>query len=424
MNWMANVILIVLLGVLLLILYLHGIFRHKTEYGIQRVSNFNSPYFASLLVGLSNSFPTLACITGFWSEPDTIYKARLAAIGKAQCSIYFETFYMTPGYRVNEFAEALCDRALAGVKVQLLVDRFGVMDLSKKYWQRLRFAGVKVRFFHPFNWKDPLEYLSRTHRKLLIVDGQVALMGGMGVSDDWDGSKEIGDTAPWLDTEIQFTGQIVANLEGAFIRHWMYAGGVASLALNVSNTSAASDSTEVIVTASDSDAKVSPISTLLWMSILAAKERIWIASPYFFLDVNCRKALKQAKYKGIDVRVLTVSSRNDKKLVYYAVRERYEDLLKAGIDIYEYQPSMMHAKVMLCDRHWVNLGTANFDPRSFFLNDEINFSVSESELAKQVERFFLDAFAKSQVIEWGAWQSRPFWQQCLGKLTLFLGWQL
>lgn len=424
MGWIADVILVLLLGIWLLILYLHGSFRHKIEYRMQRVPDFHSPDFASFLVGLSNSFPTLASITGFWSEPDAIYKARLAAIHNAQHSIYFETFYMTPGCRVNQFAEALCDRALAGVKVQLLVDRFGVMKLSRKYWQRLRFAGVEVCFFNSFDWKDPLEYLSRTHRKLLIVDRRVALMGGMGVSDDWDGSKEIGDIAPWLDMEIQFTGQIVATLEGTFIRHWMYAGGFASLDFNVSNPSDASDFTEVIVTASDADAKVSPISTLLWMSILAAQERIWIASPYFFLDANCRKALKQAKHKGVDVRVLTAGSRNDKKMVYYAVRECYGDLLGSGIDIYEYQPSMMHAKVMLCDRHWVNLGSANFDPRSFFHNDEINFSLSESQLAKQVERFFLDAFAKSWVIEWVAWRSRPFWQQCLGKLALFFRWQL
>jgi cardiolipin synthase len=423
MGWIADVILVVLLGIFLLALYLHGIFRHKIDYSIQLVPHLDAPSFTALLVGLSNSFPTSANVIGFWSDPDAISKARLAAIRQAQHTIHFETFYMTPGRRANEFAAALSDRALAGVKVQLPIDRFGAIKLSKKYWQQLRQAGVEVRFFHRFDWKDPLEYLERTHRKLLAVDGQVALIGGMGVSDYWDGRKEIGDKAPWLDTEIALTGPIVTALEGTFARYWMYAGGRASLSFQVSKPVAVG-STEVIVTSSDSDAKVSPISTLLWMSILAARERVWIASPYFFLDANCRKALKEAKQKGVDVRVLTVGPRNDKKLVYYAVRERYRDLLKAGIDIYEYQPSMMHAKVMLCDRQWVTLGSANFDPRSFFHNEELNFSLSQSQLAKAVEYFFLCAFANSKAIKWADWKSRSWWQQVLGKLTLFFRWQL
>jgi cardiolipin synthase len=419
---MADVISISLLVILLLALYLHGIFRHKIEYGIQQIPELDSPDFAAILLGLSNSFFAKADITGFWSEPDAIYRSRFAAIKTAQFTIHFETFYMTPGRRADKFAAALRDRALAGVKVQLLVDRFGVINLPKKYWQQLRQAGVEVRFFHLFHWKDPLGYLERTHRKLLIVDSRVALIGGMGVSDAWDGSKEKGDTAPWLDTEIQFTGPIVATLEGSFIRHWMYAGGFACLNLN--DDRSMPGSVEVMVTASDSEAKVSPISTLLWMSILAARERVWIASPYFLLDANCRKALKQARHRGVDVRILTVGPRNDKKLVYYAVRERYGDLLRAGIEIYEYQLSMMHAKVMLCDRQWVTLGSANFDPRSFFHNDEINFSLQEPQLIDRVEHFFLDALANCRLIENVTWRSRPFWQRCLGRFTLFFRWQL
>ena len=422
-GWSGAFLIITLLLILLLLLYLRGTFRGKIEYRMKDIPDLEDPLFTLTIAGLSTSLETDAELTGFWSEPDAIYAARLAAVRSAQRTIYFETFYMTPGRRAQEFAAALTEQALAGVKVQLIADHFGVITLPKEYWRRLAAAGIDVHFFHRFDWKAPLNYLGRSHRKLLIIDGKVALTGGAGVSDHWDGMKKTGDTAPWLDCEVRFEGAIVTTLEAIFMQHWLYTGGNASLGLEISETDPANAAT-VLVTPSDSSYRVSPIDTLFYMSVLAAKERIWIASPYFLLEPNLRSALLTMKKKGIDVRVLTVGPRNDKKLVYYAVRDLFGDLLAAGIEIYEYQPSMMHAKVLLIDNHWVSMGSANFDPRSFFQNDELNVSMAEPKLTKKVEHFFLSAFPKSHCVDTLEWKNRSLWSRILGQFALFLSWQL
>jgi cardiolipin synthase A/B len=426
-RWGIGIGLMILL--LLLILYLRGTFRDPIQYRMKGFADqmksfldLEDPHLA-LLSGLSNSLVTHGHLTGFWSRPEEIYAARLAAVRRARELIYFETFFMTPGYRPQELAAALIERAQSGVKVQFLADSFGALSLPQGYWKQLEAAGVEVRFYERFKWKRPLDYLSRTHRKLLIIDRQVVLTGGTGVSDHWDGTPKAGDTAPWLDTEVRFEGPIVRTLEGIFLQHWLEAGGVGELYPKPLEPSQAGGSM-ILVTPSDSPRHNSSICTLFYTSILAARERVWIASPYFLPEINSRRALIQAHRQGIDVRILTVGPHNDKKWVYYAVRERYEDLLQAGIPIYEYQPSMMHAKLFLIDTHWVITGSANFDPRSLFHNDELNFSMSDSQFAATVESFFHDGFARSQHIKLSEWRHRPRWQRLTSQLPLFFQWQL
>jgi len=426
-GWSISIGLAILL--LLLILYLRGTFRDPIEYRMKGFPdpmkgflNLEDPQLA-LISGLSNSLITQGRLTGFWSQPAEIYAARLAAIRKAQDVIYFETFFMTPGYRPQELAEALIERAQAGVKIQFLADSFGALSLPQRYWKQLQAAGVEIRFYEKFKWKRPLDYISRTHRKLLIIDRKWVLTGGTGVSDHWDGVSKTGNTPPWLDTEIQLEGPIVRTLEGIFLQHWLEAGGVGELLPQPFDCSALENST-ILVTPSDSPRHNSSICTLFYTSILAAKERIWIASPYFLPETNSRRALIRAQRQGLDVRILTVGPHNDKKWVYYAVRERYGDLLTAEIPIYEYQPSMMHAKMFLIDDHWVITGSANFDPRSLFHNDELNFSMSEPQFATAVELFFIDSFSKSKRVNLFEWQNRPLWQRLTSQLPLFFQWQL
>lgn len=423
MTWTTLILLIATAIAFWLILYLRGVFEPQVRYRFDRRVALNDPNFLPLLIGFSKSLATQARISGFWSHPDQIYAVRLAAIQKAQHLIQFETFFMTPGQRANEFAEALIERSHCGVQVQLLVDHAGTREIPAAYWKRLQAAGVEVRFFHPPKWKVPLKYLSRTHRKLLIIDGTIAFIGGMGVSDAWDGNPKIGDRSPWLDCEIQLDSEIVPVLMGIFSRHWVYANGRASVEFWPPRQ-ASELKKPMLVIPSDADSKVSPIDAFIWFSIQAAQQRVWIASPYFILDRNTRSALIEAKKHGVDVQVITTSARNDKPPVYYAVRERYLELLKAGIAIHEYQPSMMHAKLMLVDQDWINFGSANFDPRSFFHNDELNLAWFDPDFAPTLEQFFLEALAKSDRIELSTWKNRPWWQKCLGQLILFLHWQL
>jgi cardiolipin synthase A/B len=423
MTWTEILLFVAVLTIAWLILYLQGVFEPKVKYRSNNRLPLNDVNFLPLLCGFSESLLTQAHISGFWSQPDQIYAARLAAIRKAQHIIQFETFFMTPGVRANEFAEALSARAIAGVEVQVLVDHSGTLKMSSSYWKQLRAAGVEVRFFHPPQLIMPLQYLSRNHRKLLIIDETIAFIGGMGVSDHWDGDPKIGDTAPWLDCEIRLEGAIVPVLVGVFLRHWLYEDGKASGGYFPPGQSSA-EAKSMLVVPHDAESKVSSINALIWFSLQAAQQRIWIASPYFILDRNTRTALIQARQRGVDVRVVTTSARNDKPPVYYAVRERYRHLLPAGIKIYEYQPSMIHAKLMLVDQDWINFGSANFDPRSFYHNDELNLAWFDPDLAPTLEQLLLEAFQKSDRIEWSSWRKRPWWQQFLGRCFLSLRWQL
>lgn len=423
LSWWSGGLLLFLVLLLLFILYLRGAFHKNVHYRMTEVPSLDEPHFSLAMMGVSASLLTKGYVTDYWFDIDTIYAERLKGIQQARRTIHFETFYITPGYRADEFAAALAKQAQAGVEVHLLADSFGAISMPREYWKQLREAGVNVRFFHPFSWRIPLRYNIRTHRKLLLLDGEVAFIGGMGVSDCWEGMKEHGETECWLDLEVRLTGSIVSILEGIFMQHWLYVGGVARLGAEVFNP-ALSGGSDILVTPRNAPSPRSSVYALFYTSVLAAKRRIWIASPYFLPDANARNALLKAKRNGIDVRILTVGPRNDKKLVYYAVRERYRDLLSAGIEIYEYQPSMMHAKVLLVDEHWVSTGSTNFDPRSLFHNDELHLSLCEPNLAKFIDHFFFCALAKSRHIELSKWKIRPFWQRVLGRFALFLRWQL
>ncbi len=398
-------------------LYLRGFFRQEPEYTIKNGPSLEDPRFKLLVVSLSNALTTNGQLTNFWVGADAIYTARLDAIRCAQRKIHFETYYMTPGRRADEFAQALIERAKAGVQVKLLIDDYGTDSIPNEYWQRLQQAGVEVRFFREFDWRAPLEYNSRTHRKLLLIDGQQALVGGAGVSDDWDGDPEIGDTAPWLEFEASYQGEIVSLLEGSFIQNWAYVGGKVDLGKDIVRLQP-EKGTSFYVNNDTSALSESTIRMLFQVSFLAARERIWIGSPYFVPDPNTRDVLIQAKKKGVDVRVLTMGRKNDKPIVHFASRELYGELLEAGVQICEYQPSMMHAKAVLIDDDWVSAGSANFDPRSYHHNDELNVSTDNPQLVENIDGFFENALANSRCLTHSEWENRPMTERIQGQLGL------
>ncbi len=411
-------------AVILVILYFRGTFRDRIEYKAKNVPSPTDPRFSLALASLSNSVVTSGHSTDFWIESDAINAARIEAIKSAQRVIHFETFFMTPGRRANDFAAAIAQQAQAGVAVQLIVDRYGSKTIPQRYWRRLKAAGVEVRFFNAFNWRAPVDYFARSHRKLLIVDGKFALIGGAGISDYWDGLDNISNTGPWYDFELRLEGEVVAVLEGMFMQHWAYARGTADLSSTISDCERSSDPTILVTAGDDPSYKSSSIKALFQTSIFAAKQRIWIASPYLLPDGSLRAALVTAKKNGVDVRILTNGIQSDKKFVYYASCELYCDLLAAGIEIYEYQPSMMHAKALLLDDRWVSTGSANFDPRSLFHNDELDISTTQLQLIKNIEKLFTNGFSKSKLISLADWRQRPTWQRILARIVLFFQSQL
>ena len=413
-----------LVAVACLWLYLAGTFRPMSVYRL-RADMADTASFALSLASLSDSLLTQGHLTGFWRDIEAIQAERLAAIAAAQHLIQFETFMMTPGKRAERFAEALCERSRAGVTVQVLVDAYGAKAIAPTYWQTLRQAGVTVRFFQPFSWRDPLAYLRRNHRKLLAIDQQVALMGGAGISDLWDGHFQDGHYPPWFDFESRWQGPVVGILTGLFWQHWLDAGGAVDLSNHQPVLSPAETAAAIVVTpGEDPSPRDSPIRGLFQTCVLAAKTRVWIASPYLLPDRATCRTLAQAIAQGVDVRIITMGPRCDKPFVYSVARNRYGRLFKAGVEVYEYWPSMMHAKVMLIDHQWVSIGSANLDPRSFFHNDELNLCADEPALLEAVETLFAQAFEHSRHISVAQWQRRSLRQRLQGTLGNLLYWQL
>jgi cardiolipin synthase len=398
-------------------LYLKGVLKQAPDYAIASTPSLSDPRFVLNLEGLANSADTTGRLVGFWPTVDEVFAARTEAIQGAERLIQYETYFMTPGRRADAFAEAITDRALAGVQVQLLLDHQGTSAMPEIYWRRLRNLGVEIQFFRPPNWRAPLEYNSRSHRKLLIIDGQRVYIGGAGISDHWDGTAFDHDTAPWLDFELAYEGEIVNLLQGKFLQNWAYSGGDLDLDRQVTPV-AAEGSVPLYITDDTSTLNESSIRLLMQLSMLAAQRRLWIGSPYFVPDGNTNRALITAQQRGVDVRVLTMGSATDKAMVHLASRELYGPLLRVGVAICEYQPSMLHAKFVLVDDAWVSTGSANFDPRSYFHNDELNISGFYPELAQQIERFFLKAQANSRCLTYSDWQKRPRLQTLKGRTAL------
>lgn len=397
--------------------YLTGAFRTAPDYAIANIPSVHDPRFALSLEGLANSADTTGRLVGFWPTVDEIYAARSAAVAQAQELIQYETYYMTPGRRANAFAEEIIDRALAGVKIQLLLDHQGTSKMPQIYWRRLRNVGVEIQFFREPNWRAPLEYNARSHRKLLIIDGERVYIGGAGISDCWDGTEFAHDTCSWADFEVAYEGEVVSLLQGKFMQNWACTGGDIDLKEGLHPVQK-EGTIPLFITDNGSTLSESSMRLLMQMHILTAKQRLWIGSPYFVPDQNTTSCLIQACQKGVDVRILTMGAATDKTMVHLASRELYGPLLRAGVKICEHQPSMMHAKFVLVDDNWISTGSANFDPRSYFHNDELNISGNYPELARKVEQFFLDALENSLCLTPETWQKRPRDQKIKGQLAL------
>ncbi|MGB3292079.1 MAG: phosphatidylserine/phosphatidylglycerophosphate/cardiolipin synthase family protein, partial [Phormidesmis sp.] len=356
LQWCLGAVLI-LIAVVLVSLYIRGAFRRRPLFHINRAIAPQDPRFLTTLKSLTSSLETTGKVIDFWNTADDIQQARLAAIARAQQRIQFETFMMTPGKRADAFADAIARKAVEGVSVQLLVDTYGARALEDSYWQRLRSVGVQIVFFNPFDWRAPANYAGRTHRKLLIVDGDRVLIGGAGISDLWDGTED-DDAEPWLDIEFALTGEVVHLLAAAFQSHWqghrLKRSGASAIdmeaiysdleSVQVKHTDRLTrtqsvhskqpesedpnrDVTPMLVTlGTNPNYRHSPIETLKQTLIACARQRVWLSSPYLLPNESTRHMLITAQQSGVDVRILTTSVRTDKKPVYYASYEVYGSL--------------------------------------------------------------------------------------------------
>jgi cardiolipin synthase len=349
---------------------------------------------------------------------DQIFPAMLAAIRAAKKTVLFETFIYWSGDIGNEFADALSERARAGLKVHVLIDWVGSTKVDRDLVHRMRDAGVEVRMFHPLRWYNLGRMNNRTHRKLLIVDGVIGFTGGVGIAPQWTGNAQ--DTDHWRDSHFKVQGPVVAQMQSVMLTNWSRTTGrVLHGREYFPDIQPAGDQPAQMFASSPANGSECMLMMVL-ISITAAKKSIDIASAYFVPDEVALKSLESAVKRGVRVRIITPGKHTDQHTVRRASRGLWGGLLEAGVEMYEYQPTMFHCKMLLVDGYMTSVGSTNFDPRSFHLNDEANLNVYDRDFAQRMTEAFEADLRRSKRITLEAWQGRPTRERVRERLATVL----
>jgi cardiolipin synthase A/B len=334
---------------------------------------------------------------------DQLFPAMLEAIEGARKRISFETYIYDTGSVADRFTAALEAAARRGVRVRLVVDAVGASSMDRVAVDRLRAAGCQVAQFNFPSWYALEELNYRTHRKILVVDGEVGFTGGVGVADHWLGNAQ--DKDHWRDTQVRVRGPIVRLMEAAFYENFTEASGEQAPELDDPPPNASEEGASILVRSSPSGGS-NDLKRLYLLALASARRTVDITSPYFITDESTRWSLQDATSRGVKIRILVEGDITDAMPVKYASRVHYDQFIRQGIEIYEYQPTMMHTKVIVVDGVWSLFGSANFDNRSLELNDEINLAVANRALAARFVADMEQDLRVSHRITFEEWQHR------------------
>ena len=352
---------------------------------------------------------------------DETFPAMLHAIGGARQTITFETYVFWSGATGKAFADALVERAAHGVKVHILLDWIGG-QIEDAVIARMREAGIDIRRYNTPRWYNLHRLNNRTHRKLLVIDGSVGFTGGVGIADMWRGHAQ--DPQHWRDTHFRVEGPVVAQMQSAFVDNWMQATGeVLHGSAYLPALDAVGDESAQMFTSSPGGGGES-MQLMYLMSINAAAESIELSASYFVPDNVALEALVAALKRGVRVRIILPGRHMDMAIVRRASRAGWGKLLAAGAEIYEYQPTMYHVKVMTVDALWVSVGSTNFDNRSFSINDEANLNVYDAGFARRQMAVFEADLEQSRRITLEEWENRPWLDKILDSGASLLSSQL
>ena len=344
----------------------------------------------------------------------SVYPRLWADLRAAQHTITVQMYYSLPGQVADTLAAVLRERARAGVRVLLLLDAFGSQKLSREWRQALRHDGVELAELRKLRWYSVHNASDRSHVRVVVVDGQVGYTGGFGLADYWLGEGHKPDE--WRESNVRFEGPAVMQLQAAFAAAWAEATGeliTGELFFPPSTFTGAPGSVHAGVLFTSPTTGSTPAERFLVLSIASARKTLWITNSYFVPDDDFRRLLERAVKRGVDVRILTVNENTDVKTTWYAGRYRYEELLKSGVRIFEFQPSMMHAKTIVVDGLWGSIGSMNFDNRSLAFNNESNLVTLDKRFGAELDSTFLDDLRYSKEIQLDEFRRRPLTNKLL-----------
>ncbi|HEX5108210.1 MAG TPA: phospholipase D-like domain-containing protein [Vicinamibacterales bacterium] len=360
------------------------------------------------------------------------YPAISGAIRAAQSSIHWEAYIFQPGEVADLMIDAMVERARAGVQVRIVVDAIGSSRLGGQAARRLREGGCRLEFYQPIRWYRLHRLNNRTHRELLVIDGRVAFAGGAGVADWWYRPSPPTITArllalgrrrpkpPWRDTMVRIEGPIVAALQGVFAENWLECCGEILTSPRFWPTLDRAGSVEAMLVKSSPSDRATASRVVFQMLIEGATTKVDVNTPYFLPDRALRRALVQARRRGVRVRVIVPGNSTDQRLVRLASRRMYRELLEEGVEIHEYRSGMIHVKTLLIDDIWAVIGTTNVDNRSFEHNDEINVAFRETDVTLRLRRQFEADLEASDMVTLDSWERRPLLEKLVGPICWIL----
>lgn len=394
----------------------------KINHEIDHLFPISDPQFVRSLGSLLSPAPVGGNKITPYLNGDKFFPAMLTAIRNARQTVCFETFIYWQGEIGKQFADALIERARDGVSVHVLLDWLGTRNLDSDSIDSMMAAGIEVERYHPLRWYNLRRANNRTHRKLLIVDGKVGFTGGAGIADLWTGNAQ--DPDHWRDSHFKMEGPVVAQCQATFMDNWLKTRSrVLHATKYFPELKPEGDCLAQVFMSSPAEGSESARLMYL-LSIASAARSVRIASAYFVPDDLSVTTLVEARRRGVKVEIIVPGEHVDTHVTRRAGRSRWGRLLEAGAEIYEYQPTMYHCKVMIIDDLWTSVGSTNFDNRSFRLNDEANLNVYDADFARGQAQAFEDDKAQSRRITLEEWEQRPWTEKTKERLAGLLRSQL
>ncbi len=388
------------------------------QYGLDHGLSVQDPEFLNTMAGAAGVAFVPGNSLAILNNGDRFYPAMLAAIEHAESSITIEAYIYWAGEIGLTFAQALAAAGQRNVRVKILLDAVGSASVGKEILQILEKGGCHIAWYNPVRLSHLRRINNRTHRKSLIVDGRIGFTGGAGIADHWTGDAQ--DDKHWRDMQIRVAGPAVRPLQTGFAQNWLEATCelVTGPAFYPAPAPAGPLSLQMIMSSPETGA--STVRVMYCLAISAARVSIDIANPYFVPDHVSIDLFRDATKRGVRARVMVAGESNDTLIARFNSVRLYGALLDAGVELYEYNRTMMHHKIMIIDGVWATVGTSNFDNRSFSHNEESNVSVLDDGVAAQLTRTFEQDALVCERITIEAWRRRSIGQKAIEMLASFV----
>ncbi len=396
-------------GALAFVLYHTSTDSHPAVYALEPDFNTESSEFRTTMAGTTGMPLVEGNRVDIYNNGDEFYPAMLEAIESARLSITMEQYIFWNGQVGRRFAEAFAEKARAGIPVKLLVDAIGSATLGPEIFKIFEAGGCQLAWFRPIHWYTLHRANQRNHRKSLIVDGQVAFTGGSGIADQWLGSAE--NEHEWRDIQIRVEGPAVSAQQGGFAQNWLLTTGEIVSGHEFFPEPEVAGKVPIQTILSSPTGGAGAAGTMYLIALQCARRYLYISNPYFIPDARVIEMLARACRRGVAVKLMLAGSHNDTWWARQNSVRIYGKLLEAGVEIYEYLPTMLHQKTMVVDGVWATVGTTNFDNRSFALSEETNICFHDPALVEQLRVIFAADLARCERIEPATWKRRGAWQQ-------------